>query len=299
MGAGPMRQQQMSLSELRREVDAIDDAIHDLLVTRANLSQEIGQHPERTTDETGLPLARPARKAEILRRILGRPEKGVPSRSLIRIWCEILASGPGEHGTLHVFAGDHAVHYQDLARTYFGSLMAMVSHASATAAVHACADNPRSVGIVPLADSGGEGAGWWTHLAPAGVAGPRVVARIPFVRDDGGNQTFPQAFAIAALEQEETGDDTTLLVLETEGEISRQRLQSFLYEAGFRARILAAGGGSGRGPNHLLLASRGFVGLEDPRLAVFLDKAGDEILRVAPVGGYANPIDGPGQDESP
>ena len=297
MGAGPMRQQQMSLSELRREIDSVDDAIYDLLVTRAHLFEQIDQHPERAAGEAGVPLSPPAQKAEILRRIIGRESRNLPLRSLIHIWCEIVAARPGTQGTLHVFAGGAAMHYHDLARTYFGSLMAMVSHASAMGVVHACADDARAIGIVPLAESNEEGASWWTHLAPAGVSGPHVVARIPFVRDDGGAQIFPEAFAIGALEQEETGDDTTLLLLETEGEMSRRRLQAFLYDAGFRARILAAAGAPGRGLNHLMLANRGFVGARDPRLEMFLDKAGDEILRVAPIGGYANPLNG--KDESP
>ncbi len=289
MGAEPMRQQEMSLGALRREVDSVDDAIHDLLLKRAQLTEAIGRHPDRVTNADGVPLSRPARKAEILRRIVRRHEGALPLRSLMRIWCEILAAAPSEKGSVHVFAGDEAAQYRDLARTYFGSLMAMVSHASATAVVHGCADEAGAIGIVPLADSGDKGTSWWTHLAPSGHAGPRVIARLPFVLDDGAERPFPQAFAIGALEQEETGDDTTLLLLETEGEISRQRLQSLLQQSGFEAQILAAGGDP-RTVNHLLLANKGFVDAHDARLDTFLAKAGDTILRAAPVGGYANPL---------
>lgn len=289
MGAEPMRQQEMSLGALRREVDSVDDAIHDLLLKRAQLTEQIGRHPDRVTNAGGVPLSRPARKAEILRRIVRRHEGALPLRSLMRIWCEILAGAPSEKGTVHVFAGDEAAQYRDLARTYFGSLMPMVSYASATAVVDGCADDVGAIGIVPLADSGDKGPCWWTHLAPSGHAGPRVIARLPFVLADGVERPFPQAFAIGALEQEETGDDTTLLLLETEGEISRQRLQSLLQQSGFDAQILAAGGDP-LTVNHLLLANKGFVDAHDTRLEAFLAKAGDTILRAAPIGGYANPL---------
>lgn len=292
-----MRQQQVPLSDLRREVDAVDDAIHDLLMRRAALAEAIGHHPERETGEDGVPLSRPARKAEILRRLVGRHSGSLPLRSLIRIWCEILAAGPSERGVVHVFSGAQGVLYRDLARTYFGSLMSMMGHNSATAVVHACSDEPQAVGIVPLADIGSESATWWTHLAPSGHRGPRVIARFPFVHADGGEQPYPAAFAIGALEQEATGDDTTLLLLETAGEVSRTRLQSLLQQAGFDAQILAAAGTPGQGVNHLLLANKGFVPAEDERLGAFVAKVGETVLRMAPVGGYANPLDKAAESE--
>lgn len=269
----------------------MDDEIHDLLMRRAALAEEIGRHPDRVTGVDGVPLARPARKAEILRRILGRHRGSLPARSIIRIWCEILATGPGERGTVHVYAGEQAVLYRDLARSYFGSLMPIVNHPTATAVVHACSDQAQAIGVVPLTEGPSDGASWWTHLAPAGHAGPRVVARVPFVVEDGAGQPYPQAFAIGASEQEPTGDDTTLLLLETAGELSRTRLQSLLQQAGFDAQLLAAGGLPGTSDGHLLLANRGFVAAQDPRLQAFVAKAGETILRIAPVGGYANPLD--------
>lgn len=287
-----MRQQKVSLNELRREVDSVDDAIHDLLMRRAELAEAVGRHPDRATGEGGIPLSRPARKAEILRRIIGRHRGNLPLRSLVRVWCEILAAGPSERGTVHVYAGEQTVLYRDLARTYFGSLMPMVSHGSATAVLQSCSDQPQAIGIVPLADGGEEGAGWWTHLAPAGHSGPRVVARLPFVDNDGGERPFPQAFAVGAIEQEPTGDDTTLLLIETEGEVSRTRLQTLLHQTGLDAQILAAAGVPGHGTSHLLVANKGFVGAGDGRLEAFVAKAGETILRLAPVGGYANPLDG-------
>ncbi len=286
------------MNDLHRKVDAIDDQIHDLLMRRAKLADMIGQHPERATHDDGA-LAQPARKAEILRRIVRRHEGSLPVRSLVRVWCELLAAGPGERGTMHVYAGEQAVLYRDLARTYFGSLMPTVSHASATAVLHACSDQPQAMGIVPLAASGEDSVSWWAHLAPAGHPGPRVVAQVPFVPDDGVDPPYPQAFAVAALEQEPTGDDTTLLLLETEGELSRTRLQNLLQQSGFEAQILAAGGEPGKRISHLLLVNKGFVGAQDPRLTAFVAKAGETILRVAPVGGYANPLDEKGQSSPP
>jgi len=285
-----MQEQPASLSDLRREVDSVDDAVHDLLMRRAALSDQIAQHPDRLSEE-GTVVSRPARKAELLRRLVARHSGSFPMRSLVRVWCEILATTSVQKGAMHVYAGDGAALYRDVARTYFGSLMPMTSHASATAVLHACSDTPSAMGVVPLVDSGEEGANWWTHLAPAGHPGPRIAAILPFISRDGGEEPFPQAFAIGSVEQEATGNDTTLLLLESDGDLSRTRLQSFLQQAGFDAHLLAAAGGGGQGASQLLLANRGFVGAEDPRLAAFVAKAGDANVRLAPVGGYANPLD--------
>jgi hypothetical protein len=35
---------------------------------------------------------------------------------------------------------------------------------------------------------------------------------------------------------------------------------------------------------------RGFVGKDDPKLKQIADTPGDLVMRIAPIGGYANPI---------
>ena len=57
-----------SLDALRREIDTVDDTLHDLLTQRAALVAEIGalKSSERTT------IFRPAREALLLRRLLAR-----------------------------------------------------------------------------------------------------------------------------------------------------------------------------------------------------------------------------------
>jgi chorismate mutase len=291
-----MRQPPVSLCELRDEIERIDDEIHDLLMRRAAIAAALAPRPE---GDGAAALATPAERARILRRILGRHQGDLPLRSVAHIWSEIMAAGSRRPRALHVCAGDQAVLYRDLARVYFGSLAPITSHGSALAAVQACAaDESGAIGVLPWAESGEEGASWWAHLAPAGKPGARIVARLPFVQNDGGEPPFPWAFAIGGFEQEPTGNDTTLLLLETEGELSRTRLQSFLQQTGFNAQILAAGsrtGGGGAGC--LLLSNRGFVGVDDPRLDAFLAKTGETLLRIVPIGGYANPLDEPAEAE--
>jgi hypothetical protein len=49
---------------------------------------------------------------------------------------------------------------------------------------------------------------------------------------------------------------------------------------------ITAGGDEGA----VLLAADGFVSAQDPRLDAVKSNAGDSVLRIDPVGGFANPI---------
>jgi len=81
------------------------------------------------------------------------------------------------------------------------------------------------------------------------------------------------------------------LLVEIAPGVSRTTLQAFLKSAGLPARLVAAGRLLERKvPDELLLETRGFVGKSDPRLSALAAAAGDTIARVAPIGGFANPI---------
>jgi chorismate mutase / prephenate dehydratase len=281
-----MRQDSELREELRREAETIDRRIHDLLLRRAEIAQL-----ER--DQTA-PAAGPMRAAQfavILRGILSRRSDRFPLRALVRIWSDILFAGDTQT-TLHIHGGEDVLGFRDLARTHFGCTMPMVSHGSAAAVVHACADDPRALGLVPPPETVDNGQTWWEQLAPMDHAGPRIAQSLPFVRNDPGPVPLPQGYAIATIDQEPTGTDTTVLRLECYAELSRARLQSLLRQAGFDAQILAASRDASKGSaSRLLVAVNGFVAADDERLASIAAKAGDSIERVSLVGVFADPFD--------
>jgi chorismate mutase/prephenate dehydratase len=282
-----MRLRSLSHDDMRREADSIDFDIHDLLMKRA----ELGAILADKAGESSLAPLQAAHAAKVLREILSRHSGRLPRRALVRIWSDILFAA-NRQAKLHVFGRNDASGFWDLARTHFGCAMPMIGHNSAASVVHACADDPHAFGIVPLPESLEDGQAWWEQLAPAGHGGPRIAQRLPFVRDDGCPVPLPQGFAIAAIEQEATGMDTTLLRLECHSELSRARLQSVLKQCGFDARILAASRDSAASAgSRLLVANRGFVSAEDERLGSIVAKAGDAIGRVSVVGGFADPFE--------
>lgn len=269
----------------RRDIPAIDCELHDILVERAELAS-------RKDAGSGIsaPL-RAARTAAILRTILARHTGSFPARALVRIWSDILFAADTQT-TLHVFAGENAPGFRDLARVHFGCMLPIVAHTSTSAVVHACADDPGALGLVPPPESIESGQTWWEQLAPAGHAGPRVIQLLPFVQVDPAPVPLPQGYVIGAAEQEATGADTTLLRIECHAEASRARLQLHLRQAGFDPHVLAASRQSNNTiATRILVANKGFVAADDKRLPALADAAEEAIESVALVGGYADPFD--------
>lgn len=267
-----------STSDPAGRLDALDDALHDLLMRRVELAKQCGP-------------TSPAREATTVRRLAARHDGAFPLAALVRIWREIMASTPNTVPLVHVFAGDNVADYRDLARAYFGSAAAMESHPSASAVIHACAGNTAAFGLLPPPDSDENERPWWAQLAPSGQGGPRVIARLPQV-EAGPKQS--SAYAIASLEQEPTGADTSLIILEAKADLSRTKLQTWIRDVGFEAQLVAVGRDSARSSSRQhLLESSGFVPRDDSRLGTLLEQAGDTIQRIVCVGGYADPIPQP------
>ena len=272
--------------EIRREILALDRGIHDLLMRRAEAVLAF------RADESHSPAPlRVSQAARVLRGILARHSGRFPPRAIVQIWSDILFA-MGTQTTLHVYGGEDAPRFWDLARTHFGCTMPLIGHSSANAVVHACANDPAALGLLPPPESIEGGQAWWEQLAPSGHPGPRIAQCLPFVRNDSASVPLPLGFVIGAIEQESTGSDTTVLRLACQAEMSRARLQAVLKQAGLDAQILAAARDSGKAAaSRLLVANRGFIAAGDPRLPAVTAIGGEVIESVSLVGGFADPFE--------
>jgi hypothetical protein len=273
---------------VRHQILAFDQGIHDLLMQRTEAV------PAARSDDAGSPApVHPAHAARVLRRLLARHSGCFPRRSVVQIWCDILFALE-TRTTLHVHGGEDASRFWDLARIHFGCTMPLINHSSATAVVHACANDPFALGLVPPPESIESGQTWWEQLAPAGHPGPRIAQSLPFVRNDSLTVPLPQGYVIGAVEQEATGSDTSILRLECQAEMSRARLQTVMRQAGFDIQILAARRETPKSAaSRLLVANKGFVAADDPRLVMVMELGGEAVVRVALVGGFADPFEAP------
>jgi chorismate mutase / prephenate dehydratase len=258
-----------STADLPAKLDALDDKMQDQLIKQAQLAVS----------------GSPAQQAIRLRRLAAQHKGSLPLPALLRIWREMMGAAAPAGRSVHVYSADRAGRFRDLARDFFGSLVTMKSHLSATAIVHECSGDVSAFGVVPPPESDENARAWWAQLTPSGQAGPRIVAALPF---DGAEHA---AYVIGSLDLEPSGDDTTMILLEVGDNLSLTKLQTLLKQGGLDAKLLAVSRDSSKSAvRHHLLEVAGFVRDDDARLGALREQRDEAILRAVSVGCYANPL---------
>ncbi|MEK0084040.1 chorismate mutase [Benzoatithermus flavus] len=274
------------LENLRREVDRLDAAMVDLLAERMRVVQAIARIKQAATN--GRPAIRPGREAVILRRLAERAAGRFPTAALLRMWRELLAATTRAQApfTVAVQVPPDQPALWDVARDHFGSLTPMLRTESGSQALRLLAEDVSRLAVLPLP---GEEHGWWISLLDTSVLPLRIVARLPFSNPG----TYPEGvdgFVVGAIEPEPSGDDVSLIAVETVEDVSRARLLELLGAAGQAPRWLAGRRRSEAGHALHLLELDGFPMPHDPRLDHVLAHAREHVLRCVWLGGYARPL---------
>ncbi len=166
-----------SLADLRREIDRIDEAMHRLLIERSEIIDRLIK--VKKTEEKGSAF-RPAREAEMMRRLVDRHKGILPLDTVESIWRVIIATFTYVQAPFSVHADLSAGSPQmrDSARFHFGFTVPFVAHMGAAAVVAAVSDSAGDLGLVPAVATPGAGA-WWNALEFDSA--PKIIARLPFV----------------------------------------------------------------------------------------------------------------------
>jgi chorismate mutase len=175
--AKPSRANQPTLADLRREIDRIDEAMHRLLMERGEIIDRL--IAVKQSEEAGSAF-RPAREAEMMRRLVERHRGILPLDTAESIWRVIIATFTYVQAPFSVHAdlsAGEAV-MRDSARFHFGFTVPFVAHVGAAGAVAAVAESKGDLGLIPAFAVAGAGA-WWTSLEFD--AAPKIIARLPFV----------------------------------------------------------------------------------------------------------------------
>ncbi|WP_426955374.1 chorismate mutase [Muricoccus radiodurans] len=273
--ADPSVMQPAALAAARAEFDAIDDAVHDLLMRRAGLSAQLAAHGMKA----GGASFRPGREAMILRRLLARHQGPMARGTVVRLWREVISSSLRQQSAFSVAALAGA---EGLARGHFGLDTPLRAHPSPARVLAALSAGEASVAILPAPADGDEReAAWWASLDAPRL---QVVAALPILLPPGQGQ--PSALVVAAFAADATPADRGLVRLERAPDTSRGALLAALAGAGLTPRrlILAAGGA------RALAEVEGLLRPDDPRLAAL------SAARPTVIGGFAEPVaeDAPG-----
>ena len=165
-----------SLADLRAEIDRIDAQMHTLLMERGEIIGTLIN--VKGTADSGSAF-RPAREADMMRRLVERHHGILPLDTAESIWRVIIATFTYVQAPFKVHAdmsaGDAAM--RDTARFHFGFTVPFVTHIGAAGVVAAVAASKGDLGLVPAHAVAGAPA-WWTALEGDG---PKIIARLPFV----------------------------------------------------------------------------------------------------------------------
>jgi chorismate mutase len=227
------------LAEIRREIDRIDEAMHLLLMERGAVIDRLVS--VKRTSETGSAF-RPAREADMMRRLASRHQGRLPLATAEHLWRTIIATFTHVQApfTLHVEQGADALAMHDLARFHVGFDVPLQGHGTASRVVAAVAGSTGDLGLVRLDPA--PVAAWWEAL---GGDGPQVMARLPFFGANGHPVSAP-ALVIARPLGEAGVREITVWAVSDDGEggaIEGGETLAAVTRNGRRSRLVAVAGG--------------------------------------------------------
>src|ERR1700730_1422616 len=164
-----------SLADLRAEIDRIDESMHALLMQRG---ESIGRLiAVKRTQESGSAF-RPAREADMMRRLVDRHSGILPLDTVESIWRVIIATFTYVQAPFSVHAdlsaGDAAM--RDSARFHFDFTVPLLTPMGAASEGAVVSDSKGDLGLVPAFAMTGVGA-WWSALEFD--TAPKIIARLP------------------------------------------------------------------------------------------------------------------------
>src|SRR3974377_790578 len=137
----------LSLPELRGEIDRIDAAMHQLLMQRGDIIDRLIK--VKRTAESGSAF-RPAREADMMRRLVERHRGILPLDTAESIWRVIIATFTYVQAPFRVHAdlsaGEAAM--RDSERFHFGFTVPLVGHIGPSGVLAAIAAAPGALGCV-------------------------------------------------------------------------------------------------------------------------------------------------------
>lgn len=201
-----------SLADLRKEIDQIDEEMHKLLMKRGDIIDRL--IASKSSQETGSAF-RPAREADMMRRLVKRHKGKLPLDTAESIWRVIISTFTFVQAPFSVHAdltaGDALM--RDTARFHFGFTVPFVPHMGAAGVVAAVSDSKGDLGLVPALAVAGAGA-WWSALEFDSA--PKVIARLPFVERADHPAALP-VFVISRVAPDAMANETAVWSVRVSG----------------------------------------------------------------------------------
>ena len=192
-----------SLEGIRRDIDAIDDGLLELLLRRFAASARVQAAKKTNGSLTTSPL-RPAREALMLRRLIASSEGQLPRQFLVRLWRVILSASAQAQApiTIHVDAelAANVPFGVNIAEHFCG--MPIESHATIKACLSTVDESSGDLAVVTLNSQ------WPDWLSQSRGNGARIIWTLPTI-DQG---QMPELLVFGHAEAVPCGEDQTIII---------------------------------------------------------------------------------------
>jgi chorismate mutase/prephenate dehydratase len=136
-----------NLKRMRRQIDALDGRLLDLLSARARLAQRIGGLKKGA-------IYRPEREAQVVSGILAKNRGPLPDHALARLYTEIMSACRSLEDSLTVaYLGPQGTFSQEAAAKHFGALATLESCATIDEVFRQVETGGCGYGVVPVENS--------------------------------------------------------------------------------------------------------------------------------------------------
>lgn len=277
-----------ALEDIRKQIDALDDRIHDLLMERADLIVSVSEEKKKGN----IPVVQPAREAVMLRRLLGRHRGPLPEAAIVGIWRELVGAVSLLQTGLKVAVsqGDDHGFCWDMAKNYFGTVLPMSRVVSPMLAISALKEGDASFAVVPWPVDG-DNQPWWSFLNSGEPDRMRIVCALPY-----GSYPLPataiknRALVVAKTDFSKSGDDMSFVIAELDSSVSRGKIfDSFKTEGMQSVSLFSRLSGAPGASNLHLVEVAGFVADQDPRLDALKARFTEHNIKLQCIGGYPVP----------
>ena len=277
--------EQTNIEELRHEIDAVDDQMHDLLMKRVDLVEQIGRLKAEAAGQGSAFAMRPKREIEIMRRLWNRHKGDLDKDILMRVWREIISACVNLQSplTIAVFMPERGMGNLEIARDYFGTYTPMLSCRSVNLVLKELTQGEANIAILSLNDD--KQTCWWYSVASEYKRSVSIFLKLPLtgdhVRGDGRS-----VYALSKQPFEESGEDKTLLVAETDGTISLSTLDLLLKASGIATNAICDTYMPDMMRKAYLFEVEGYLSDKDKRLNTVIEKESGKITMLRVIGGY-------------
>lgn len=238
-----------ALLKLRHKIDEIDNKLIDLLNQRMDVVDEVAILKRSKGDDI---FIRSNREADMMRHIIAKLEDKYPKTHIFSIWRKIIAAANlhEQEVKIGLYNPKQVADYKYLIQQYYSEDFEVESFTNAQELLNKLTAKGLQIAILPPPTAQDF---WCESLIGSDV---KIFAKIPFIQN---NASDLELFCLAIKDVEPSDNDRTLIYLESNDDLSEEKVESALQSYNFMAQCLNARNYADKKQNSLLFDISGYL----------------------------------------